>query len=108
MKSKRALEEIEKEGVNNIEAVTIFKAKIGQLIKKLEEFKEDPKGKIASEIDMLNDNIILVDYLVDFNKNPTLEKANYLRGVALSNSRILKFVQNEMNKQENPQFRFLK
>lgn len=106
MKSKRALEEIEKEGVNNIEAVTIFKAEIKQLIKKLEEIKEDLNGKIESEIDNQNDNILLVDLLIDFNKNPTIEKANYLRSVALSKTRILRFVKNEMNKQENPQFHF--
>lgn len=105
--SSIALVKLQKDGINNAENVQQYKLKIRELIGVLEkEVHNDRSGKIDCEMAILEDSIILVDTLIEYEKNPTIEKAEHLRGLALSDGTIKEFIRNEMNKQKDKQFKF--
>lgn len=105
--SKRALNKLQEDGINFAENVQQFQKKIKELIGDLEKVHDDKWGKIECQKDYLMDLILLVDKMVDYNQNPTIEKHEYLRSVALTYGGIIQeFIQKEMNKQKEPQFRF--
>ena len=105
--SRVALRKLQKDGINCSENVQQFKEKIGELIQILEKEKQnDRNGRIGCHAAQLTDLQILVDELIDYNQNPTNQKAEYLRGLASTDGTITEFVKTEMNKQKDPQFRF--
>ena len=105
--SSVALKKLQKDGINCSENVQQFKDKIGELILILKKEKQNDKnGKIYLHAAHLADLRILIDELIDYNQNPTIQKAEYLRGLASTDGTITEFVQTEMNKQKDPQFRF--
>ena len=105
--SSKALNKLQKDGINNPENVQQYKIKIRELIGILEkEVHNDRTGRIGGEKAALEDSILLVDMLVDYNENPTIEKAEYLRSLANTDATISEFIWNEMNKQKDRQFKF--
>lgn len=105
--SKEALNKLQEDGINCAENVQQFQIKIRELIGALKKVHDDKQGKIDCQKAFLIDLISLVDEMVDYNQNPTIEKHEYLRGIALTYGGTIKeFIQKEMNKQNEKQFRF--
>lgn len=91
------------------ESVQDFKQEIEKSIKILSEAiknGQDKRGNIGLELEMQKENIKIIECLYNYRTSPNSKDAKYLSDWARSSSYWSDLIIKEMNKQEDPNFRF--
>ena len=103
-----AFQDLKNSGLENLNAVQIFKNKIDQLITllKYDDGTHKKSKKIENEIKEQSKLKNLVNLLVKYSSNPTETRAQHLRELAALDENNSEFFREQMDKQNDPKFKF--